>query len=762
MKKIKTTIIILTLATLVSLTLGSMTLAQPLFEEKSFQKIKYVQDEIIVKFKGDVRPFRVVKVPRSKVLEKVREYRQRADVVYSEPNYMAYALMVPNDPYYSYQWHLQGINLEPAWDIQTGDSEIKVAIIDTGVAYEDYRQGWWSRYYLAPDLAETSFVAGYDFINNDSHPNDDNGHGTHVCGTAAQSTNNNLGVAGVAFNTSIMPVKVLDSNGAGSYAQVADGIYFAADNGAKVINLSLGGGADSNILKEAVAYAYNKGVTIVAAAGNDGSNDISYPAAYDDYVIAVGATRYDKTLADYSNYGPSLDLVAPGGDLNVDQNNDGYGDGVLQQTFGRRTDDFGYYFYQGTSMATPHVAGVAALVLANGTASTPDEVRTVLQKTAEDLGATGFDQTYGWGLVDALAALNWTAGPDTDGDGVIDSEDACPTTPGTYCNGCPEPICSGCQSAICPATGVPTCADDDSLCTAPNAVGTCTGALCSYTCNSGYGNCDNDPANGCEVNLFTDSNNCGYCGNLCGTVTCPASGCGVGSCAEEEYGTYPGTQQTSCVDSACSGECTATCAYDAACDADDDNDGVLDINDACPTTYGTDCHGCPNPCSGCAVMDCPTEIAPPTCPAGTCPDTVCPADGCGLGTCADNEYGTYTTASNVCNVADNIGTCTENLCTLECVSSQACEVSTVICWSGSNEYLYRNRDQAKKFCQCASGFYGYKSYNYNRLREIVYYYLDSDDNENWDVSSRSSYLPVNSVTCPDGLTYPTNQDYSYE
>lgn len=365
---------------------------------------EFVSDEIIVKFKGDVKPFRVIKVSEGKAGEKIKEYSKRTDVEYAEPNYIAYALIVPNDPYYKYQWHLDnsvygGIQTEEAWDISTG-SGVEVAIIDTGI-----RKG--------TDLADTCFVSGYDFVNSDSNPIDDNGHGTHVAGTVAQNTNNALGVAGVAFNSCLMPIKVLDSRGSGTYAQVADGIYYAADNGAKVINMSLGGSSDSVTLKDAVAYAYNKGVTVVAAAGNDNSNVLSYPAAYDAYVIAVGATQYDETKAPYSNYGPSLDLVAPGGNTSVDQNADGYADGVLQQTFTKtgRTISWAYWFFQGTSMAAPHVSGVAALLIANGNATTPDQIRTALQGTAEDKGANGRDDTYGYGLVDAYAALGWTSVP---------------------------------------------------------------------------------------------------------------------------------------------------------------------------------------------------------------------------------------------------------------------------------------------------------------------------------------------------------------
>ncbi len=233
--------------------------------------------------------------------------------------------------------------MEKAWDISTGQG-VTVAVVDTGI-----RKG--------TDLAKTCFVSGYDFVNSDTDPIDDNGHGTHVAGTVAQSTDNGVGVAGVAYKSCLMPVKVLDATGSGTYADVASGIIYAADNGAKVINLSLGGSSDSQTLKDAVAYAYGKGVTVVAAAGNNNSRTLSYPAAYDAYVIAVGATQYDETKAPYSNYGPSLDLVAPGGNNNLDQNKDGYADGVLQQTFQikGRTISWGYYFFQGTSMAAPHV-----------------------------------------------------------------------------------------------------------------------------------------------------------------------------------------------------------------------------------------------------------------------------------------------------------------------------------------------------------------------------------------------------------------------
>lgn len=367
---------------------------------------KFSENEVLVRFKGENKFRRLSISSNSKednVMDFISRLKKQENVLYAEPNYIAKTLIVPNDQYYQYQWNFDK-QLEKIWDSNTG-SGIVVAIIDTGVAYENYRD-FPNRFYIAPDLEGTSFVKGYDFVENDKHPNDDNGHGTHVAGTVAQTTNNKIGVAGMAYGVSIMPIKVMNSRGSGSYADIADGIRFAADNGADVINLSLGSDSPSNALKESLKYAYEKGVTIVAAAGNDGNRGVIYPAAYDDYVIAVGATRLDEKRTSYSNYGSSIDIVAPGGDLSVDQDNDGYGDGILQQTIGRNTRDFGYFFYQGTSMASPHVAAAAALIKASGVANSPDEIRSVIQSTAKDLGTSGRDDKYGFGLIDIHKALN--------------------------------------------------------------------------------------------------------------------------------------------------------------------------------------------------------------------------------------------------------------------------------------------------------------------------------------------------------------------
>ncbi|HEX21296.1 MAG TPA: peptidase S8, partial [Actinobacteria bacterium] len=416
---------------------SSLAMASPsmVLKEKSRPRTvsvttdEFAPDQIVVKFKataddseieqkivndGDGKVYespyekvKVLKIPLGTSLKQaMQRYRGDNRVEYVKRDYVMKATMVPTDPYYSLQWNFfnstyGGINMPAAWDKSSGQGVV-TAVVDTGVAYENYG----TKYAQAPDLAGVNFIPGWDFINNDSHPNDDDGHGTHVTGTIAQSTNNGIGTAGIAYNASIMPVKVLDQNGNGSYVQVADGIRYAADHGAKIINMSLGGTVPDTYLEDAVRYAYNKGVTIIAASGNDGAAAVDYPAAYNAYVIAVGATRYDEQKAYYSNSGSALDITAPGGDDTVDQNGDGYIDGILQQTFAPpKYKVFNYYFYTGTSMATPHVSGVAALILARNSTFTPAQVRNFIQSTAEDHGPPGWDADYGWGIVDANAAV---------------------------------------------------------------------------------------------------------------------------------------------------------------------------------------------------------------------------------------------------------------------------------------------------------------------------------------------------------------------
>ena len=265
----------------------------------------YVPNQVIVKFKPDTpqeireqiisqyncsmadkcmyADLHLLEVPESQTPEQMISILQNVEEVeYAELNHIIRALLVPDDPLYYLQWNLHngpngGVNMEKAWDIQTGDPNVVIAVLDSGVAYENF-----GIYRQAPDLAQTKFVAGYDFVNHDSHPNDDAGHGTHVTGTIAQSTNNNLGVAGVAFGCSVMPVKVIGSQGTGNVFGIVNGIYFAIAKDVNVINMSLGSDSNSTALEQAVKYAWSNDITIVCAAGNNfqDGNQPSYPAAY--------------------------------------------------------------------------------------------------------------------------------------------------------------------------------------------------------------------------------------------------------------------------------------------------------------------------------------------------------------------------------------------------------------------------------------------------------------------------------------------------
>ena len=260
---------------------------------------------------------------------------------------------------------------------------------------------------IARDFKQTKFTDGLDVVNKDNNPYDDQGHGTHVAGTIAESTDNNEGVAGLAFEATIMPIKVLSARGGGTSADIGEGIRWAADHGAKIINMSLGGPYPDKIMGSACEYAYKKGVTIVCAAGNSGKEGVGYPGGFPE-CIAVSSVGPTGKLSFYSSWGKQVAIAAPGGDSEVGGPAEGK---ILQNTVYQGKDD--YYAFQGTSMASPHVAAVAALIESKGVKD-PADVRAILQKSAQKVD--GPKEKYGAGILDAASAAKMAA--NTYGDGV--------------------------------------------------------------------------------------------------------------------------------------------------------------------------------------------------------------------------------------------------------------------------------------------------------------------------------------------------------
>ena len=266
----------------------------------------------------------IISVLPGREREIAETYAKRSEIEYAEPNYYRTVNGIPNDDLYSYQWHLPMVNMPEAWDLSTGEG-VTVAIIDTGVNPFG-RDSFGS-------FGDSRVLRGYNAIGGFPGGIDFEGHGTHVAGVVGQATDNGIGVAGIAYSANILPVKSLSIFGVGVDSWIIRGIRWATDQGADVINLSLGSFNASKAIEDAINYAYENGVTVVAAAGNSGDDEVMYPAAYEN-CIAVGAVNYIKVRTDYSNYGDALDLVAPGGDNNLDLNGDGYADGILQENFG--------------------------------------------------------------------------------------------------------------------------------------------------------------------------------------------------------------------------------------------------------------------------------------------------------------------------------------------------------------------------------------------------------------------------------------------
>ncbi len=320
------------------------------------------------------------------------------------------------------QWNFVGpfgVGAPEAWanvaaDGAAGGRGVVVAVLDTGVAYANR-----GRYRISPDFSRSQFVRGYDFVARDAYPYDRNGHGTFVAGTIAEETNNLYGLTGLAYGARIMPVRVLDTEGEGEASTIAEGVRFAVAHGAQVINLSLEfspgvTAADIPELIEALRYAHRHDVLVVAAAGNEGHTAVAYPARAPD-VVSVGATTEHGCLAAYSNDGSDLTLVAPGGGPDAELPGDPNckpetpGRDIYQVTFtGASVERFGLPAgYEGTSMATPHVAATAALVIASGVLGphpTPAQLTARLRATARKLGGGGDERLYGAGLLDAAAA----------------------------------------------------------------------------------------------------------------------------------------------------------------------------------------------------------------------------------------------------------------------------------------------------------------------------------------------------------------------
>jgi len=322
-------------------------------------------------------------------------------------------VITPDDPGWINQWGPAKIEAPAAWSIVTGTPDVRIAVLDTGIylEHEELSIQLWTNFGETPGNwidddgnGKVDDVHGWHFFHSwsgsvylpaeDGDVRDDNGHGTHVAGIAAAAANNGVGIAGIAWNARIMPVKVLNQYGDGFYSDLAAGIVYAADNSARVINMSLGGTESSQTLCTAVDYAHSRGSLVVSAAGNDGAGWVMYPAACPS-VLAVAATDAHDQRASFSNYGSPMALAAPGVDI--------YSTGWMSD----RTNDCasGYCYKSGTSMAAPHVSGVAALAWSRWPGLSADAVAMQITRTAVDVGSLGWDEYTGWGRLDAAATV---------------------------------------------------------------------------------------------------------------------------------------------------------------------------------------------------------------------------------------------------------------------------------------------------------------------------------------------------------------------
>jgi serine protease len=421
-------------------------------EQRALQAVRSQPSVGSLRWVGQVALLSDVTQPDANVL--AAQLSAQPEVQFAEPNYIRHrGSVIPNDPGYPSQWNLPAIQMPDAWTISPGaDSSIVVAVVDTGitsVASQTFTFSTWGGTAIQkvnilfkgnPDLAVSRLASPYDFVTGmGTTVLDTDGHGTHVSATIGEDTNNGLNEAGIAYNARIMPVKVCSSfwdvqfawsaaghtglvpvsAGGCADSDIAAGIQYAADNGASVINLSLGGPGTSTILNNALTYAVGKGAFIAMAAGNDyqNGNPTEYPAAYAPNIngaMSVAAVGQSLKQAFYSNTGSYIEIAAPGGDSQAQSGNQAYiwqstynytyNDITIMSGFIPRFDIYGDIGYEGTSMATAHVSGVAALLMSRGIKN-PATVEAIIEASALDLGTPGLDNTFGYGLIQARAAL---------------------------------------------------------------------------------------------------------------------------------------------------------------------------------------------------------------------------------------------------------------------------------------------------------------------------------------------------------------------
>jgi subtilisin family serine protease len=677
---------------LVLLTTFSLIQLVPLLTRAQESTEEYAEDELILKFKPNLPDNAIQNILRSNDLTERRFLRRlglmtvrigsaaslntvqnvlsrRPDIEYVEKNYVVQAFDIPNDPLYGNQYHLPRIDAPIAWDYEKGNSNAIIAVLDTGI------------YAGHPDLSGKVLVSdGFNAINNTSNTEDDNGHGTHVGGTAAANTNNSTGVAGVCHECLLLPVKVLDENGSGFLSDTIEGIDYVTNYAIQnsdiklTINLSLGRTCTSGPTQseqDAINNAVNNGVTIFAAAGNTGSSVRQCPASADN-VIAVSATDQNDNFASFSSYGSYVDVAGPGVDIfstEMDVNVT-YGPWYWCGFFRFCRDQItqivpAYGSGSGTSFSTPIAAGIAGLVFSANPSLTNYQVEGIIEDTADDLGAPGWDQNYGWGRVNAYGAVqealfgvNPPQDPcsvDTDGDGTFDCDDSCPDDPDKT-----DPGVCGCDTSDIDTDGdgTPDCNDgciNDTNKTDPGQCG-CgvpdedSDSDGTADCNDG---CTNDP----------DKTEPGQCG--CGSAETDSDGDGTPDCNDgcpnDAGKTSPGVCACGTPDTDSDGDgtpdCNDGCPSDpgktspgicgcGTSDGDSDGDGTIDCNDGCPSDPGKTspgvcgCGTSDADSDGDGTLDCndgcpndPSETSPGVCGCGI-PDT--DSDGDGTADCNDN------------------------------------------------------------------------------------------------------------------------------